>query len=49
MAGPFDAALAGEEAGVAPAGGGGSGFEQAAQRTRKAKTVTGRYMVILNG
>jgi hypothetical protein len=49
MAGPFEAALAGADAGVAAAGGGGSDFEQAALRRRQAKTVSVRFMGFLGG
>jgi hypothetical protein len=47
MAGPFAAALAGADAGVAAAGGGGSDFEQAAESSSRAEIARSRFMVFL--
>jgi hypothetical protein len=48
MAGPFEAALAGAEAGVEAAGAGGSDFEQATESRRTADAARSRFMVFLN-
>jgi len=47
MAGPFEDALAGAEAGVAAAGGGGSDFEHAAAETSRITAKALQFMRIL--